>query len=333
MTHSSKNGGNVKAIGLFSGGLDSTLAACVLMNQGVEVRGVSFRTPFFGAANAIKAAEQLGVELDVVDITDDHLRMVVDPPHGYGKNMNPCIDCHAMMFNRAGRMMEKTDADFLFSGEVLGERPMSQNRQALGIVANDSGYADLILRPLSAKLLEPTRMETEGLVDRERLMDINGRSRTRQMALAEHYGIRDYPTPAGGCRLTEPGFSRRLRELIDHQLPLVARDVELLTVGRHFRLGERTKAIVGRNKAENDRLVQLRTAEDTALYATAFKGPFALLTGLITEADVLTAAGICIRYSDAPEGIETPVTVEHADEKRAVVQRGFSTDQAQRSMI
>ena len=322
-----------KAIGLFSGGLDSTLAAYVLRDQRVEVHAVTFKTPFFGTKNAVKAAEQCGVDLRVVDITEDHLRMVVDPPHGYGKNMNPCIDCHAMMFNRAGRMMEEVGADFLFSGEVLGERPMSQNRQSLDIVARESGYGERILRPLSAKLLKPTRMEIEGLVDRERLLDIQGRSRARQMELAAKYGLEEYPSPAGGCRLTEPGFSKRLRELIGHQLPLVARDVDLLRVGRHFRLGDLTKAIVGRNKDENDRIVELRMPQDTALYATNFKGPFTLLTGPMGEEDIVTAGRICLRYSDAPEGVETCVTVEHGGQKRTLRLRSMPRDEIQRFMI
>jgi tRNA U34 2-thiouridine synthase MnmA/TrmU len=197
-------------VGLLSGGLDSILAICVLREQNIRIEAVAFITPFFGPGNAQKAVKMLNVPLHVVDITDVHLQMLKKPKHGYGSGMNPCIDCHALMFREAGKLMQQWGADFLFSGEVLGERPMSQNKQSLRVVARDSGFEEYIIRPLSAKLLPITKPEHEGKVDRERLLDIQGRSRKRQMELAKQYGITEYPEPAGGCRLTEPNFSKRL---------------------------------------------------------------------------------------------------------------------------
>ncbi|MCW8892049.1 MAG: thiamine biosynthesis protein, partial [Deltaproteobacteria bacterium] len=201
-----------KALGLISGGLDSGLAAMALMRQGIEVTGISFVTPFFGSDKAKKSAEAIGYPLIIEDIGAIHLEMVKTPQYGYGRNMNPCIDCHAMMFRLAGERMDKDGFDFLFSGEVLGQRPKSQNPNALKSVAKLSGFANRVLRPLSAKLLPITPMEESGIVDREQLLDIHGRSRKRQQALAKEWGYLDYPESGGGCLLTEEGFSNQLRD-------------------------------------------------------------------------------------------------------------------------
>ena len=296
-----------RAIGLLSGGLDSILAVKLLTEQDVEVLAISFVTPFFGAEKGRRAAERLGVSFRAIDITDEHLEMLKHPRHGYGRNMNPCIDCHALMLNIAGEVMEGEGCDFLFTGEVLGERPKSQNRQALDIVAKESGYADLILRPLSAKLLPPTKPEREGLIDRERLMDIQGRSRKPQMALAEKYGITDYPSPAGGCLLTDPGYSRRLKELFEHDADPSADDVRLLSVGRHLRLSQRAKLVLGRNHNENEKLQALIRTGDTKLHVRDIPGPIGLLRGQTTDDINRHAAAITARYSDAPAGAEVPV--------------------------
>ncbi|WP_291317523.1 thiamine biosynthesis protein [Desulfuromonas sp.] len=240
-----------KALGLLSGGLDSSLAAMTLLRQGVEVTGIAFVTPFFGSAKAEQAARQIGIPLIVQDIGEVHLEMVKNPRYGYGKNMNPCIDCHAMMFRLAGEVMAGKGFDFLFSGEVLGQRPMSQNLNALRSVANYSGHPDRILRPLSARLLAITAMEEEGLVDRERLLDIQGRSRKPQEKLAREWGLTDYPSSGGGCLLTEKSISNRLRDLFDHRPEATVTDVELLKLGRQFRLSETAKLTLGRNQADN----------------------------------------------------------------------------------
>ncbi len=296
-----------RGIGLLSGGLDSMLAVRVLKDQGVDILGVAFVTPFFGSARAESAAEFLGVPLRAVDITEVHFEVVKHPKHGHGKNMNPCIDCHALMLRTAGRILEAEGFDFLFTGEVLNERPMSQTRPSLDIVAKDSGFRDLILRPLSAKMLEPTKPEREGLIDRERLLDLSGRSRKPQMELAKKYGIDRYPSPAGGCLLTDPAYSKRLRELLDHEPNPDIDDVRLLSLGRHFRLGAKTKFILGRKESENDALETFLRPGDAKLFALGVMGPTGLFRGPADEDALALAAAFCVRYSDAPK--ETPATV------------------------
>jgi tRNA U34 2-thiouridine synthase MnmA/TrmU len=212
-----KKNKQVRALGLCSGGLDSMMSGLVLRQQGIEVEWVSFETPFFNAAKARKASEMTGIPLTVKPIYNIYIKMLKHPPAGYGKYMNPCMDCHTLMFKLAGEMMPQGNFDFLFSGEVLGQRPMSQNKQALGYVAKHSGHKGYILRPLSAKNLPETIPEKEGLVDREQLLDIAGRGRKRQMELAKNFGISDYPAPAGGCLLTDKNYSIRLREIFEHQ--------------------------------------------------------------------------------------------------------------------
>jgi len=310
-----------RAVGLFSGGLDSILAVRLLVDQDVEILAVSFSTPFFGSERARRAAEELGVPFRAVDITEEHLALVRNPKHGYGRNINPCIDCHALMLRTAGGIMEGEGYDFLFTGEVLGERPKSQNRGSLNVVAKESGFPDRVLRPLSAKLLDPTRPEREGLIDRERLLDLSGRSRTRQMALAEAYGITEYPTPAGGCLLTDPIYSRRLRELWDHDAGAAADDVRLLAVGRHLRLAEKTKLILGRNQGENERLSAMVRPGDTKLFVFGIPGPVGILRGPAGDELKRLAAEITARYSDAPSGEEVTVvlTTDGVDEQLAVL--------------
>ncbi len=222
----------VRALALFSGGLDSALAIKLITNQGVEVIALNFVSHFFGGKNekAEAMAKQLGVQLEYVDFSEKHIEMMKNPVYGRGKNMNPCIDCHALMFKFAGELLEKYDADFLISGEVLGQRPMSQNYQALEKVKGLSKLEDLIIRPLSAKLLPPSKPEQEGLIDREQLLDIQGRSRKRQIEIAEQMGIIDYPTPAGGCLLTDPGYSKGLidrEQLLDIQGRSRKRQIEI----------------------------------------------------------------------------------------------------------
>lgn len=293
------------------------LAVCVLREQDVEVLAVSFVTPFFGSARAREAASRLGVPLREIDITGPHLDMVKSPRFGYGRNMNPCIDCHAMMLNVAGSLMEKEGFDFLFTGEVLNERPKSQTRGALDVVARESGYPDLVLRPLSAKLLTPTKPERTGLIDRERLLALKGRSRKSQFELAKKYGITEYPSPAGGCLLTDPGYSRRLRDLFEHEPDAGADDVRLLRLGRHLRLGPHTKLVLGRNRAENEDLEKRFQPGDAKLFVKEIPGPTGLLRGPaaeLTEDVKHLAAAICARYSDAPP--EEPVPVVFIEGER-----------------
>ena len=296
-----------KAMGLISGGLDSILAAKLLLEQGIEVVGISFVTPFFSSQGAERAAHGLGIPLQVLDITEPHLAMLRHPKHGYGSNMNPCIDCHALMLREAGRMMEEGGADFLFTGEVLGQRPMSQNKAALRVVERESGYAGLILRPLSAQLLPETIPEKEGKVDRERLLGIRGRSRKRQMELAERYHITEYLSPAGGCLLTDPVFSRRLSDLFNNQGHIKIRDIELLKIGRHLRLTDALKVIVGRHAQDNENISQLAASGDDLLKVKSYPGPLCLIPYGGTSEDIKQAASICVRYSDAPTDEEVTV--------------------------
>lgn len=306
----------VRAISLLSGGLDSLLAIRVLQEQGISVTGLTFTTPFFGSANAEAAALQLGCEIIVCDITNEHLIMVKNPAHGYGKCMNPCIDCHSMMVRKAGEMARRDGYDIVATGEVLGERPMSQNRQSLETVARGSGCADILLRPLSARLLEPTRPEIEGLVDREKLFAIEGRSRKPQMALAEKYGIVDYVQPAGGCLLTDPAFSSRLKELLRHDPNAKADDIRLLKLGRHFRLPSGAKVIVGRNKGDNEKIISSENGKGILIISDVTPGPTAFLAGAADEDDIRIAAGLCASFADHGGGEVDMELILNGEKKR-----------------
>ena len=264
-------------LSLLSGGLDSQLAVCVLRDAGAEIEGVTFATPFFAPDAARKAAAALGIPLHVVDFTDDELALIQAPPHGFGGAMNPCIDCHATMIRRAGELMARLGYDFVATGEVLNQRPMSQNRQSLGVVEKASGLAGRLVRPLCAQLLDPTIPEQEGLIDRSKLLGLSGRRREPQFELAKKYGLVDYPSPAGGCKLTEKGFGRRLKDLMVHEGLADRRLVELLNIARRFRLPDGTGVILGRDAAENAALVQARALTDTLLAPISVPGPTALV--------------------------------------------------------
>ncbi|MBO7721579.1 MAG: tRNA 4-thiouridine(8) synthase ThiI [Kiritimatiellae bacterium] len=282
-----------------SGGLDSQLAVRVLQRAGAYVEGVAFATPFFASDAAEKAAGALGVKLHVVDFTDDELALLRGPPHGFGGAMNPCIDCHVAMIARAGELMAGLGFDFVATGEVLGQRPMSQNRQSLGIVEKCSGMKGRLVRPLSAALLEPTVPELEGLIDRGALLDISGRGRERQIALAAEFGIVDYPSPAGGCKLTEAGFCRRLKDLMDHEGLGDRRLVELLSTGRRFRLPGGSGVALGRDRLENATL--RKAAEDASsgwltVQPVNAPGPTALVPAAVKD-DMRLVLGLVCAYS------------------------------------
>jgi len=283
-----------KGLSLMSGGLDSQLAIRVLQNAGAHVEAVCFSTPFFDCSAAKKAADALGVKLHVIDFTDDEIALIENPPHGFGGAMNPCIDCHALMIRRAGELMEKLGYDFVATGEVQGQRPMSQNKQSLGIVERCSGLKGRLIRPMSAKLLEPTVPELEGRIDREKLLDISGRGRERQIALAAEFGIVDYPSPAGGCKLTEEGFCRKLKDLKDHEGLGDRRLVELLTVGRRFRLPDGTGVILGRDRDEN---AILKGERGVVLAPVNVPGPTAVLPEAKSAADLVLARRLVCAYS------------------------------------
>ena len=302
-----------KALGLLSGGLDSSLAALCLKRQGVEVTAISFVTPFFGSSKAELAAKQMGIPLIVENISEVHLAMLKNPQYGYGKNMNPCIDCHAMMFRLAGEIMAEQGFDFLFSGEVLGQRPMSQNSNALRSVANYSGHPDRIIRPLSAKLLPVTPMEELGLVDRDQLLDIQGRSRKPQEALAKEWGLTDFPSSGGGCLLTEIHFSDRLRDLVKHQPDCNVDDVELLKIGRQFRLSEQSKLTLGRHQKDNDAIRAANKSDYIILRTPGVSGPLGLVSGTPSEEDLQTAGAILATYGKGKDQAEVEVLAEMPD--------------------
>ena len=305
-----------KAIALLSGGLDSQLAVKLILDQGVEVECLTAASVFHHATAdgdhpAVRAAGRLGVPITVLDTDDEMLAMIKAPRHGRGKNMNPCVDCRILLLRRAAERMRETGADFIVTGEVIGQRPMSQRRHPMQQVTREAGVEGYVLRPLCAKLLAPTVPEQEGLVDREKLLAIRGRSRKEQMALAAELGITDYPSPAGGCLLTDPGFSHRLRELLDHCDPDL-NDVELLRVGRHFRLDPATKLVMGRHEEENHAIEALAREGDLLLDAAKFMGPTTLLRGAGSDKNVATAARLTVQYGKGKAEASARVVVRKA---------------------
>ena len=300
-----------KAVGLLSGGLDSILAVSLVKRQGIRVIALHFVTPFSASpeeecAKMGALVGKLEVELRVEEMKEEYLEMLENPVHGYGRNVNPCIDCHALMLRRARQVMEQEGAAFVFTGELLGERPMSQHRRALGIVETESGLEGLLLRPLSALLLPATRAEQEGIVDRSRLCGMSGRSRKPQMRLAEELGITEYPGPAGGCLLTDPVYSKKVRDLMRHG-ELTLENARLLSTGRHYRLEESAKLVVGRDQKENLVLETLARDQDVVLSTFPVPGPVALLRGA-ENGCVELSARICAAHSDAKREDEVPVS-------------------------
>lgn len=309
-----------RALAMISGGLDSILSAKLIKDQGIEVIGICFKSYFFGADNAIRMAKQIGIQLEIIDFSEAHFNMVKNPKHGYGKNVNPCVDCHAMMMNYSGHLLEKLNADFIITGEVLNQRPMSQNRSALDIVINESGFKYKILRPLSAKNLNVTQMELDGLVNRENLLDIKGRNRKVQMELAEKWGIVDYPSPAGGCKLTEPNYARRLKELMEHKEEVTPIDLEMLKIGRHFRVSTKAKIVSTRDEAEGKAIRNYLSGEDMVFLTRDYNGSLVAIIGEAEARDIDFAASIAARYSKGmDEEIVTVVYNKLKDENRTYI--------------
>lgn len=293
----------VRALCLFSGGLDSQLAVRILQSQGIEVRGVVFQSVFFSSERAETMARHLDIPVVVEEFTADIVALVQHPSHGFGAGLNPCIDCHIAMIRRAGQIMEEHGLHFISTGEVLNQRPMSQTRKSMELIARESGCGDRLLRPLSAKLLSETDPEKKGWVDRERLCALEGRGRKAQKALAVKLGITEYPQPAGGCLLTDPGFAKRLKELKKHEGLENVDDIARLRIGRHFRVGS-ARLIVGRNHEENLELAARVKTADIFLCLTSCPGPSGLLTGTATAKEIQQAVMICARYGDClPDGL------------------------------
>lgn len=284
----------MKAVALLSGGLDSSLAIKLILNQGIEVIAVNFITPFCLCdgkrgcrKKAVIMAENLGIELKMFNISEEYLEIVKNPSHGYGKNLNPCIDCRILMLKKTKDFMNKTGAGFIITGEVLGQRPMSQNKKAMGIIERESGLAGLVVRPLSAKLLPPGIPEKEGWIKRENLLDLEGRSRRRQFILTEELDISDYACPAGGCLLTDPIFSLRIKDLLASNM-LNIDNINLVKNGRYLRINDSFKLIVGRNEEENQRLINLVNEKDLVIEPES-KGPTAVGRGRIEDKDIQIA--------------------------------------------
>ena len=323
----------MKALSLFSGGLDSILASELIRAQGIEVLGFFYETPFFQSQKAVKSAENINLPIKVIDITNSHLEVIKKPKYGYGKYMNPCIDCHTLMIRKTGELLEDEGANFIITGEVLGQRPMSQNRKALSIVSNGSGFNSLILRPLSGKRLPMTVPEKEGWVKRDQLMDFSGRSRKPQMELAKRLNIKEYPSPAGGCLLTDPVFSRRLRDLFSAHPDFELREIELLKFGRHFRIGSGTKLIVGRNKLENQAIQSLSDEKDLLLSPVSVPGPTVLAFGGISSDGERLAASITVSYSDAENSCLTEVSLWTKGVERVLKAKGRDKEELKCYMI
>lgn len=328
----------VKAISLFSGGLDSICATRLIMEQNIEVIAVKFISPFFGydilsdpEGYRREMKKKYGIEAMVVDISDDYLQMLRNPAHGFGKYFNPCIDCKIFMLNRARKMLKELGASFLITGEVLGQRPMSQRRDTLNVIERDSDTRTMLLRPLSAKLMNETEAEKQGLVDRERLLDFSGRGRSKQIALAKQLGISDFPSPAGGCILADPVLSKRIATIyagkfVVDQNRISVVDILLMLVGRQFMLPGGGWLILGRDEKENLRLDELREAEDIRFDIEERPGPLALLRRPAElysdegakQADISSAAGLVARYAKKVNGeaVAAVIIVEDGDTRR-----------------
>ena len=309
-----------KIVALLSGGLDSTLAIKTMQKQGFEVSAVAIKTPFCdfdcgrGCGFEIREkADNLGVNLKTVYLGDEYIEMLKHPKHGFGSGMNPCIDCRAMMFEAGKKHMEEIGAEFIISGEVLGQRPMSQFAPALKKIEKLSNLEGKIVRPLSAALLPATDPEKNGLIKRKDLGMIRGRSRKEQLKMAKEFGIEDPPNAGGGCLLTDPAFSLRAIDLFKHIETPTTNDIDLLKIGRHFRLDQNTKLIVGRNKDENEIMHALALSNDILLEAKEHVGPTTLLRGNGIEKHIEFSAKITLRYSDAPKN-KTGVVIVHKNE-------------------
>jgi tRNA-specific 2-thiouridylase len=316
-----------RAVALISGGLDSMLAAKVMLEQGIHVEGINFYTGFCVEGhthairrehrdkpkrnNALWVAEQLGIKLHIVDVIEEYKDVVINPKHGYGSYLNPCLDCKGFMVRKAREWMEQHGFDFIITGEVVGQRPMSQRRDTMPVVARESGAFDRLLRPLSARLLPPTLPEREGWVDREKLLNFSGRNRKPQMALAAAYGMHDYAQPAGGCCfLVNPHYTHKLADLWQTrgEKRYDFDDIMLLKVGRHLRPRRHFKLIVARDEGENQFLHGYRR-QFTHLYATSHVGPLVLAVGTLADEDMVLAARLTARFGKGREAAQVRIAI------------------------
>lgn len=324
----------VRALGLCSGGLDSILSALLLREQGVEIKWITFETPFFSSEKAKQASQSTGIPLIVQNITSTYLKMLLNPPCGYGRNMNPCMDCHALMFKIAGKIMRNEGFDFIFSGEVLGQRPMSQTKPSLRYVEKQSGCNGYILRPLSAACLPVTIPEEKELVDRKLLLGISGRSRKPQINLAAQLGVFDYPTPAGGCLLTDATYCVRLKDLFEHHDIYSVEDLNLLKYGRHFRIDKKTKIIVGRNKKDNFNILKsYDNCKDVVIKIKDYPGPTVIVSHGDNK-DILTfAASVCVGYSNITNDKKVKIIISNGCNDSVIDVTGIAPEQVRDYII
>jgi tRNA-specific 2-thiouridylase len=315
-----------KVVALLSGGLDSQLAVRMMQEQGFEVSAVAIKTPFCdfdcgrGCGFEIRErADDLNVNLKTVYLGDEYIEMLKHPKYGIGSGFNPCIDCRAMMFNAAKKHMDEIGAEFIISGEVLGQRPMSQHGPALRTIEKESGLVGKIVRPLSAALLPETDPEKNGLIKRENLGMIKGRTRRAQLDMAKKYGIENPPNAGGGCLLTDPTFGLRTKDLFAHTETPTINDIDLLKIGRHFRFDEQTKFVVGRNKDENEMIKAIALPGDILLQARDHMGPVSILRGKNSSEYVKFASSITLRYSDAPKGEQAAIIINKDGTKEEII--------------
>lgn len=331
-----ENRKGIKALGLLSGGLDSTIAVKLMVNLGYDVTALNFMSPFCNCTKkkadscksaAHKVATEMNIPLKTLFMGEEYIAMLRAPRHGYGKGMNPCVDCRVMMFRQTKALMEEMGARFIFTGEVLSQRPMSQMKNKLDVIENESGLKGLIVRPLSAALLEPTIPERMGWINRDEMLSISGRSRKTQMELGRGMGMGESDfCSSGGCMLTDQHFAVRMKDLLGHTENTTVRETRLLRVGRHFRVSEDCKVIVGRNEGENEKLLGMAQEADAVVWVKDHKGPCVLVHGKYENGAAMLAAGIAVRYSDAPRDGEVEVEIgpHGADARTSVMARAIS---------
>jgi tRNA U34 2-thiouridine synthase MnmA/TrmU len=331
-----------KALALLSGGLDSTLAVKMMLDMGIDVEALNFTSPFCTCtgknsgckSEAVRVAQEFNIPIKVIHKGLDYLEIVRNPQHGYGKGVNPCVDCRIYLLRKAKEYMAECGADFVITGEVLGQRPMSQRRDTLRVIERESGLEGLLLRPLSAQHFEPTVPEQEGWVNRDKLLAIKGRSRKELFELADDLDVKNYPCPAGGCLLTELSFVPKMRDVFDHCDELNLRDFRLLKVGRHCRIGKRTKVIIGRDESDNSLLETARQEGETAITWMDGNTPVGVVTGRQDQDLIKLASRILLRYTKAEKGALCRISVrQNGGEQLLTVPNDQTNEDVERYLV
>ncbi len=323
------------AIALLSGGLDSTLAVKVILDNGIKVVALNFVSTFCTCTSknstckseAVRVAEEFGVPIKVMNKGENYIDIIRNPKYGYGKGINPCVDCRIYMYKLAKSYMEDIGASFIFTGEVIGQRPMSQRREVFKVVEEESGLEGLIVRPLCAKHLEPTEPEKAGIISRDELLNFIGRTRRPQISLAESLSIKDYPCPAGGCLLTDKIFARKVRDILKHKPRVTTKDLQLLRCGRHFRTPDGVKIVVGRDQIDNMKISNLRQVRDALIEPVGFQGPVALVCGGSRNGATTLAGRMILKYAEKKaKGLRTLKILDSDGERMMTVDSPIETD-------